>query len=279
MSWRPALRSVRPVQAFLLTLVAVIIGTVGYQVLTWPDVARLRIEPPASTAFIEQYRAERRAAGKPEATEWRWVPDVEISPALHLAVLSGEDVGFFGHHGFAVGEMRAAITDALRGRRALRGASTITQQLAKNLWLSPSRNPLRKVKEAILTWQLERKLSKSRILALYLNVVEFGPGIYGAEAAAGRYFGKPATALDEHESALLAASLPRPSTWHPGSDSPSYATHVARIESRMQRVSFLRSRLGVVTQPQDTVVPFPSDSALAELMRSDSTFLPGEDLR
>ncbi len=154
-------------------------------------------------------------------------------------MLVSEDVNFFSHHGFALDEMQSALEDALRDRELPRGASTITQQLAKNLWLSRSRNPLRKAKEAVLTWQLERRLSKRRILELYLNVVEFGPGVYGVGAASQRYFAKPPADLDEREAAQLAAVLPSPSTWRPGSASPGYRRRVAAIERRMERAAFL----------------------------------------
>ena len=124
-----------------------------------------------------------------------------------------------------------------------RGASTITQQLAKNLWLSPSRNPLRKVEEAILTWQLERTLPKRRILELYLNVVEFGPGVYGVGAASRRYFGKPASEVTDAEAAELAASLPSPTSWHPGSARPGYRRHVDSIKRRMAKATFLGDQI------------------------------------
>ena len=150
-----------------------------------------------------------------------------------------EDIGFFDHQGFAVAEIRDSVRGAVEEGKALRGASTISQQLAKNLWLSPSRNPLRKVEEAILTWQLERDLDKRRILELYLNVVELGPGLYGAGAAARRYFGKAAADLDEDEAAQLAASLTRPSTWHPGSSSRGYRRRVELIRRRMDKAQFL----------------------------------------
>ncbi|HZE36030.1 MAG TPA: biosynthetic peptidoglycan transglycosylase, partial [Candidatus Eisenbacteria bacterium] len=117
------------------------------------------------------------------------------------------------------------------------------QQLVKNLWLSPGRNPLRKAKEAMLTWQVERTLPKRRILELYLNVVEFGPGIYGVGRAAQTYFGRPAADLGEEESALLAASLPRPRSWHPGSRSSAYHRYVASIRSRMDKAEFLRKQI------------------------------------
>jgi monofunctional biosynthetic peptidoglycan transglycosylase len=105
--------------------------------------------------------------------------------------------------------------------------------------LSPVRSPLRKLREVILTWQLERTLSKRRILKLYLNVAEFGPGVYGVEAAARRYFGRPAAVLGAVEAAQLAAGLPNPTIWHPGVTSRAYLAHVARIQRRMERAEFL----------------------------------------
>jgi monofunctional glycosyltransferase len=110
----------------------------------------------------------------------------------------------------------------------------------KNLWLSPSRDPLRKTRETILTWQLERTLGKRRILELYLNVVEFGPGVWGIESASRRYFGKPAADLTDDEAALLAAALPSPAAWHPGSSRPGYRRHATAVRRRMDRAQFLR---------------------------------------
>jgi monofunctional biosynthetic peptidoglycan transglycosylase len=212
---------------------------IGVEVWEWPSVGRLATERPATTAFIERYRAEQRAAGRPDRVAWTWTPYAAISPALKRAVLVAEDVNFFSHHGFALDEMQSALEDALRDRELPRGASTITQQLAKNLWLSRSRSPLRKAREALLTWQLERRLSKRRILELYLNVAEFGPGLYGVGAASQRYFGKAPADLDEGEAAQLAAVLPSPASWHPGSSRAAYRRRVAAIERRMQRAAFL----------------------------------------
>jgi monofunctional biosynthetic peptidoglycan transglycosylase len=158
-------------------------------------------------------------------------------------VLVAEDINFFSHRGFELAELQNALEEALRDRELPRGASTISQQLAKNLWLSPSRNPWRKAKEAILTWQMERALSKRRILELYLNVVEFGPGIYGMGPAAQAYFGKAPVDLSEEESAMLAASLPRPSSWHPGSKSRAYQRYAAAIRARMDKADFLRKQI------------------------------------
>ena len=210
-----------------------------WQLLTWPDVKRLADEPPKTTAFIEHYRGSGWL-GKKKSVDWRWVPSSRISPNLKRAVLVSEDLRFFSHEGFDTEEIRAALADAWEDKELPRGASTITQQVAKNLWLSPSYNPLRKVKEAILTRQLEKHLSKRRILEIYLNVAEFGRGVYGAEAACRHYFGKSARSLTEHQAAQLAASLPRPRSWHPGVESRGYQRKVRSIERRMAKAGWLR---------------------------------------
>ncbi len=223
---------------------ALMAGWAAFEVAAWPDVAALVRQDPQTTTFVERYRRDQRAQGRSDAVQWVWVPYERISPHLKRAVVAAEDMEFFSHHGFSSAELRDALGRALRRFEAPRGASTITQQLAKNLWLSPSRDPLRKLKEAILTRQLERHLGKRRILELYLNVVELGPGIYGAEAAARYYFGKAAADLTEHEAAQLAASLPRPSTWHPGRDSRPYQRYVAEVERRMSVAGFLWRAVG-----------------------------------
>jgi monofunctional glycosyltransferase len=212
----------------------------AYEVWTWPRVSALARRGPGTTAFMAGYAERQRAAGRDARVAHTWVPYAAISPNLKRAVLVAEDVNFFSHHGFEVEQMKKAMADAIEEQHAPRGASTITQQLAKNLWLSPSRNPVRKVRESVLTWQLERKLEKRRILELYLNVAQFGPGVFGAEAASRRFFDKHAADLDEQEAAQLAASLPRPSSWHPGAKGPGYQRHVASVRRRMDKAEFLR---------------------------------------
>ena len=259
-----------------------IAGWIGHEAATWPDVATLARHSPEGTAFIERYQRRQRAAGRSDAVRWDRVPDERISPHLKRAVVAAEDMEFFVHHGFSSAELKDALTQALRKLEAPRGASTITQQLAKNLWLSPSRDPMRKVKEALLTGQLERHLTKRRILELYLNVVEFGPGIYGAEAAARTYFGKPASDLTEHEAAELAASLPRPSTWHPGRDSRSYARYVAEIERRMSVAAFLWRAVGAEPTAGMPEIGITLDSILRVLQDTlgrtarDTVTMPGD---
>jgi monofunctional biosynthetic peptidoglycan transglycosylase len=235
---RPRPRSRWALRLLLLALAAGALWA-AWEALTWPNVGRLARARPTTTAFIDEYRARQRALGRPDRVAWTWAPYVAISADLKRAVLVAEDISFFSHRGFELTELQNALEEALRDREMPRGASTITQQLAKNLWLSPSRNPWRKVKEAILTWQIERALPKRRILELYLNVVEFGPGVYGAAAASQRYFGKPASELGAVEAAQLAAALPNPAAWHPGVDSAAYRRRVASIRERMARADFL----------------------------------------
>jgi len=227
--WRWLLRV-----AGLVVLLA--IGLVVLWVTTWPDVAPLAKRFPETTAFIERDRA------KGVNVRWRPVAYDEIADDLKLAVLVAEDINFFSHAGFDTSEISIAAREAIEGKR-VRGASTLTQQLAKNLWLSPEKTAWRKLEEAVLTWRLERALSKRRILELYLNVVQFGPGTYGAAAASSRYFGVPPSQLTAAQAAQLAASLPRPSTWHPGVSSRGYARHVERIRGRMERATWLNKLL------------------------------------
>ena len=218
-------------------------GWLVWEAATWPDVQALATHPPVTTAFIERHKEREGAAGRARQGAIRWTPYTSISPDIKRAVLVAEDINFFSHRGFDWGEIKVALEEALHESEEPRGASTISQQLVKNLWLSPSRIPLRKAKETILTWQVEHALGKRRILELYLNVVEFGPGVYGVGPAAQVYFGKAPADLREEEAALLAASLPRPSSWHPGSKSPTYQRYAAAIRARMDKADFLRKQI------------------------------------
>ena len=223
-------------------LTMVVLAWVVWQWITWPDVKDLVDNNPETTAFIELYR-DGGSRSEDRTVDWRWVPYSEISSHLKRAVIVAEDTRFFTHGGFATEEIKAAIADAVESGEAPRGASTLTQQLAKNLWLSPTRNPLRKLSEAALTIHLEEAVPKRRMLEIYLNVVEFGTGIYGAEAAAQHYFNKPASDLSARESSLLAASLPRPKSWHPGIDDDRYLRRARRIQTWMTQASFLNRYL------------------------------------
>ena len=187
----------------------------AYVYLTLPDVRVLATQNPTTTAFIELRKREAQEAGRSLTIRQRWVPYTQISNNLRRAVLVAEDAAFFDHDGIDLKELRASLEHNWEEGRFTRGASTITQQLAKNLYLSPSRNPIRKLKELLITRRLEAALTKRRILEVYLNVIEWGDGVFGAEAASRAYFGKPASSLSPDEAALLAGAIINPREHNP----------------------------------------------------------------
>ncbi len=174
-----------------------------YTQLTLPNAEILKIQNPETTAFMERYKGEK-------PLQYAWVPYSQISPHLKEAVVTAEDSSFFQHSGFDWQAITEAFQKNWRKKKIIRGGSTITQQLAKNLYLSPSKNPFRKLKEILITIQLEQQLSKQRILEIYLNVVEWGDGIYGAEAAAKHYYNTKAGNVTASQASWLAAILPNP---------------------------------------------------------------------
>jgi monofunctional biosynthetic peptidoglycan transglycosylase len=178
--------------------------------LPYGDVRRLRTSNVTETAFMRMHEEEAIAGGKRFKRSQRWIAYSAIPKDAINAVIISEDGTFWSHSGFDWFEFRESMERNLKEGRAARGASTISQQLVKNLYLSPSKNPLRKLREWVLTWYLERTLSKQRILELYLNVIEWGWGIYGIEAASQQYFGKTAAMLSREESVRLAAVVPNP---------------------------------------------------------------------
>ncbi len=200
----------RSVGRWLLILTTLGFAYLCYIYLTLPDVRVLATSNPSTTAFIELRKREAGEAGHKLTIRQRWVPYTQISSNLRRAVVVTEDSAFFDHDGIDVKELRASLEANWEEGRFRRGGSTITQQLAKNLYLSPSRNPIRKLKELLITRRLEAALTKRRILEIYLNVIEWGDGIFGAEAAARAYFGKPASALAPDEAALLAGAIINP---------------------------------------------------------------------
>jgi monofunctional biosynthetic peptidoglycan transglycosylase len=220
----------RVIKTSFLVFLGVFIGVLAYEAIMFIRIYRLRTENPATTSMIEARAAEAQARGEQPKREQVWVTLDRISPNLQRAVLAGEDTNFMTHHGFDYQALQKAWDEALRNAAQearkegenddwlpnmpdfKRGASTISQQLAKNLYLSSQRSFFRKGQEAILTVFLERTLTKRRILELYLNVIEWGDGIYGAEAAAQHYFHKPASALRANEAAFLSAMIPNPRT-------------------------------------------------------------------
>ena len=201
--------------AFLLAI-GVPLSLLGFVwLVTLPDVPALEKTNPATTALMEARVTKAREQGRPFKPHWTWVPLTRISPHLQRAVVAAEDASFFTHEGFDWEGIKDAALRNLEAGEMQRGGSTITQQLAKNLYLSPERSLFRKAREALIARSLEHHLSKERILELYLNVAEWGRGIYGAEAAAHHHFRKPAKDLSAEEAALLAAILPSPRRYDP----------------------------------------------------------------
>lgn len=240
-----------------LALLVAVIALVIWEVATFPDVAPLATKPPATTAFMEARKRELRNAGKDDTLQYRWVPYARISPYLRRGVLVAEDNEFYEHEGVDVEGLKEAIRKDWERKRITRGGSTITQQLAKNLYLSPSRNPLRKIKEYFIARSLEKHLSKKRILEIYLNVVEMGERVYGAEAAARAYFHAPASALSPQQAALLAGCLPNPRLMSPAAPNKRLRWRQQMILSRMRRWGYLFER-EVLTEKKPEAAPPPA---------------------
>src|SRR6478672_1195904 len=214
---------------FLIFAGAIVLW-LGFEIVTFPNISRLRDENPTTSSMIEYRLSEAKAEGRDPKKFMIWTPIEQISPNLQRAVLAGEDTHFFQHNGFDWDAIQKAWDDVVReGEKEAkeegdydendwippmpsfkRGASTVSQQLAKNLYLSEERNFLRKGREALYTYFLERYLTKKRILELYLNVIEWGDGVYGAEAASRYYFKKSASDLTPQEASFLAAIIPSP---------------------------------------------------------------------
>jgi monofunctional biosynthetic peptidoglycan transglycosylase len=223
------------VKRVLLFLLLALLAWIAWEVITFPDVAALKDNPPKTTAFMEQRRAKLRAEGKNDQLEWTWVSYGRISPNLRRAVLVAEDDAFYEHGGVDVEAMKEAFERNWKRGKVTHGGSTITQQLAKNLYLSPSRNPIRKIREYFIARALEKHLTKKRILEIYLNVVEMGERVYGAEAAARHYFKHSASSLAPAEAALLAGCLPNPRLMTPGAPNKRLRYRQRMILSRMRR--------------------------------------------
>ncbi len=216
-----------------LAFATLVLAVPAYAAWIWyrlPDVEFLKRQNPKETALMRE-RGKRRVQ--------QWVPLDRISKPLVDAVLMGEDAGFFGHEGFDLHEIRLAFERNWEEGRTVRGASTITQQLAKNLFLSTERSYGRKLEEALLARRLEKALSKKRILEIYLNVIEWGDGIYGVEAASLDVFGKSAATLDAAEGALLAAMIPSPLRLQPCDRPKSVRNRQERILRWMRRAERL----------------------------------------
>jgi monofunctional biosynthetic peptidoglycan transglycosylase len=210
-----------------------------------PDIHRLQKKNPAQTAFMEYREKQWREKGRHVQVHQIWVPLSRISPYLVKAVLIAEDDKFWSHEGFDYEGIMEAFERDLQSGRLRFGGSTISQQLARNLYLSPAKNFWRKIREALITWRMEQVLSKKRILELYLNVVEWGDGIFGAEAASRHYFEKPASELSPREAARLAVVLPSPRKLDP-------AGTQRYVESRGEEIYRIMLKRGIVPPEFET---------------------------
>jgi len=213
----------------------------------YPDVAVLQKDRPGKTAFMEYREEIWKEKGIHKKISVSWVPLSGVSPYVIKAVIIAEDDKFWSHEGFDFDAMQKALEKDLQKKKFKAGGSTISQQLAKNLYLTPAKNPVRKIKEAILTWRIERQLSKRRILELYLNVAEWGDGLFGVGTAARRYYGKSAAGLGPREAAQLAAALPNPRRFRPDGSS-RYAAN------RAERIYQIMVRRGIVIEEYDEVL-------------------------
>ena len=229
------------VARWLIAIPAIGFAMLAYVYLTLPDVRALKTSNPPTTAFIELRAREARAKGHDARRVQRWVTYGRVSPDLKRAVLVAEDDLFWQHEGVDFEQLQESLAADWNGGRLVRGGSTITQQLAKNLYLSPSKNPLRKLRELVIARRLEAELKKARILELYLNVIEWGDGVYGVEGAARTYFHVSAADLGPSESALLAAAIVNPRLLNPARPTP-------RLIRRQQ---LILGRMGAVTPPPE----------------------------
>ena len=213
----------------------------------YPDVARLKKQNPQKTSFMEYREEQWREQHKKISIRQEWVPISRISEYMTKAVIIAEDDKFWQHRGFDFQAMQKSLEKDIREKKFKFGGSTISQQLAKNLFLTPSKNPLRKIREAILTWRLEQNLSKRRILEIYLNVAEWGEGIFGVEAASRHYFGKPAADLTAMEAARLATVLPNPRRYNPVGNSDY-------ITARSRFIYEIMIRRGIVVEEYEDIM-------------------------
>jgi monofunctional biosynthetic peptidoglycan transglycosylase len=215
-------------KAFCYTLGTALLLVIGIQLWFLSNIIYWSHFNPSTTAFMDRYLE------KPGARlRHTWVPYSRISEHLKRAVVAAEDAKFLDHEGFDWEAIQKAMVKNESRGKVVAGASTISQQLAKNLFLSGSRSWLRKAQEAAITWMMERTLSKRRILEIYLNVAEWGEGVFGAEAAARHHFGVSASGLGPREAAYLAAILPSPRRYERGRETPYISGRMLTISSRM----------------------------------------------
>lgn len=247
------------VAAYRLGLAAflALVFVCGFYLSFLPDVRPLRRSNPRTTAYMELRKEQARAKGQKLALRHEWIAFDRISPHLKDAVLTAEDDMFYRHDGVDWEAVRVALEKDLRKGKLAHGGSTITQQVAKNLYLSPSRNPLRKLKELLIARKLEKELGKRRIFELYLNIAEWGKGVFGCEAAARAYFGKSAADLTVDEAVSMAVVLPNPRRWNPAERGKYVERNMRRVLGRMRASGLVDDEVGLEGL-EDLPEPIPS---------------------
>lgn len=244
------------IKRFIIMIVAGVVSFMFFDIglyFFYPDVDGLKKGHPRKTAFMKYREQEWRKRGKKRKIQQQWVRLSQVSPYVIKAVIIAEDDKFWSHDGFDFEAIQKALEQDIKKKKFKMGGSTISQQLAKNLYLSPSKNPVRKIKEAILTWRIERNLSKRRIIELYLNAAEWGEGLFGIEAAGRHYYGKPAADLTAQEAAKLAAVLPNPRRYNPAGSS-------RYVERRSDAIYGIMVRRGIVIPEYEELMSAPEDS-------------------
>ena len=221
---------------FLWGLLALLLAFLAWEASFYARIWWWIDHNPASTSFMDQRRNALQAKQPGAQLKHQWVAYPRISQHLKLAVIAAEDTSFVEHEGFDWKGIEQALEKNQKKGKVVAGGSTITQQLAKNLFLSGERSYLRKGQEAVITWMIEYQMDKDRILEIYLNVVEWGNGVFGAEAAAQHYFGVSAARLSREQAARLAAMLPRPQFYDSNRNAPYLAKRVPVILKRMHQV-------------------------------------------
>ncbi len=232
LAYPPKMKRARVSRLFFAAAVMLPLAAAAW-VLRLPDVRPLKKSWPKTTAYIELRKRQAEAKGRKLALSWQPVPLGAVSEHLQKAVITAEDDEFWRHDGVDWPAIRAAWERNRREGKLAAGGSTMTMQLARNLYLSPSKNPLRKIKEILIARRLENELGKRRILELYLSSVEWGKGIFGCEAAARAYFAKSCAELDQAEAVAMAVVLPNPRRWDPAKRGKYVERNSQRILDRM----------------------------------------------
>ncbi|HEY0719779.1 MAG TPA: monofunctional biosynthetic peptidoglycan transglycosylase [Gammaproteobacteria bacterium] len=265
----------RLMQLLLVALATVVLIDGLYLASIWPDWEVLSQGPVPKSNFILRYEEQRKEDGKLPPLRWTPVALQRIAPMMGKAAIAAEDSRFYEHEGIDTEAIQEAMEKNLEKGKVVYGASTISQQTVKNMFLSGSRDYLRKWHELLLTWSMERNLSKPRILEIYLNVAEFGPGVYGVEAASHYYWNIPASALSYDQAVQLAACLPSPKKHNPKTNTRTFQRRVAKIARHLKAPETQASEAAVEPAPANPAEK-PAVTPLVEPLPTDGVTPPVE---